>query len=161
MWSSPIPTAIDALSPRLIKAYRRTSYVTQTTEVRIGHRSTAMDRLLARFGSTSAVFVTAWNPHSRLTPLRSNQRMQDRLREFLRRQVTLPAHGSWRRWREDHVLVFADPRLVIRIARRFRQTAVVVVKAGQAAALTTSLPSFSPRNSMPNARGAFSSPSTI
>ena len=32
------------------------------TTIRVGRRSTAVDRLLSRHGARTAVFVTAWNP---------------------------------------------------------------------------------------------------
>ena len=87
--------------------------------------------------------------------------MQDRPKLRLRRRVTLPAEGSWRGRREEHVLVLAAPGLVTRLARQFRQAAVVIVKRGQGAALTISFPVFSPVNNMPSARGALASPSTM
>jgi len=150
-----------ALTARLLNAYRHTRYVTDCVTVRIGHQSIAMDELLAAHRARTAMFVTAWNPMSHPKQLRWNQRMQERLQARLRRCLTLPAEGVWRRWREEHVLAFAAPAFVLRLARQFRQTAVVVVKRGQAAALMTSFPVFSPVNSMPRARGAFSNPSTM
>ncbi len=146
---------------RLLHAWRKTSYVVDTAQVLIGRRSPAMDALLTAHGARAAVFVTAWNPMSHPMPVGRNRRMQERLRGRLRRYVALPAEGSWRRWREEHVLVFADPRIVFRVARQFHQAAVVVLRCGHTAALMTSFPVFSPRNSIPNASGAFSSPSTI
>lgn len=148
------------LSAKLLIAYRRTRYSADTVEVSIGCRSLAMDAVLASHRARVAVFVTAWNPMSRRKPLAWNQRMQRRLDSSLRRYRVMPAAGSWRSWREEHVLVFADHRPVLQLARRFRQAAVVVVRRGQSAALMTSLPVFSLRNSIPNARGALSSPST-
>jgi len=56
-----------------------------------------------------------------------NRRMQHRLRERLRRQQTAPAESALRNWREDMLFVRADPRLVLRLARRFRQCAIVVL----------------------------------
>lgn len=53
----------------------------------------------------------------------------------LRHRVVLPAEGSLHRWREAHLLVAGDPRPVLRLARRFRQRGVVVVKRGRAARL--------------------------
>ena len=148
------------LSARLLDAYRHTRYEAGTAAAFITRRSADMDRLLAAHRVRTAVFVTAWNPLSRRMPVRWNTRMQGRLKQRLRRCVTLPAQGSWRRWREDHFLVLAPLRLVVRLAREFRQAAVVIVKRGQAAALMISLPVFSPVNNMPSARGALSSPST-
>jgi hypothetical protein len=149
------------LPPRLLNAYRRTHYSVGLIEVTINRRSAEMDNLLAAHRARTGVFVTAWNPLSRRMPIHWNQRMQGRLKSRLRRWVTLPAVGSWRRWREEHFLVLAHPGMVKRLARQFRQLAVVTVKRGQAAALTISFPVFSPLNSMPNATGALSSPSTM
>jgi hypothetical protein len=110
-----------------------------------------MDKLLARYRARTGVFLTAWNPLSHRMPRQWNQRMQSRLLDRLRRRTALPASGSWRRWREEHLLVLADPRLVVRLARQFRQAAVVVVRRGQPAALTISFPVFSPLNNIPKA----------
>jgi hypothetical protein len=149
------------LSPRLLNAWRQTRYVAGEAEVRIGRKSPAMDKLLTGYGARTGVFVTAWNPLSRLMPIRWNQRMQIRLKARLRRRTTLPAAGEWRSWREEHLLVLAEPGLILRLARQFRQAAIVVVRRGQAAALMTSFPVFSPLNNIPRAAGAFSSPSTM
>jgi len=91
MWNSPTPTGIDQLTPRLLQVYRRTSYAVNNVVVRIGRRSPALDSLLAKYGATVGVFITAWNHRSRLKPPRWNERLQDRLRQRLRHQVTLPA----------------------------------------------------------------------
>jgi hypothetical protein len=149
------------LPARLLKAYRQTRYSAGNAEIRIAHRSPEIDVLLATHGARVGVLLTAWNPMSRRMPPGWNRRMQKRLRQRLRRYSTVPAEGSWRRWQEQHVLLFADPRFALNLARQFRQAAIVVLKRGQPAALITSFPVFSPRNSMPSARGAFSSPSTM
>jgi hypothetical protein len=94
-----------------------------------------MDALLARRNARTGVFVTAWNPLSRAMPPGWNRRMQQRLSERLRRYVTLPARGSLRRWHEEHLLVAADKRPVMRLARLFRQRGVVLVARHQPARL--------------------------
>ena len=149
------------LPAALLKAYRQTRYIAGNVDVRIARRSPEMDALLAAHGARAGVLLTAWNPWSRRMPPGWNRRMQKHLQQRLRRYSTVPAEGSWRRWQEQHLLLFADPRFALNLARQFRQTAIVVLKRGQPAALITSFPVFSPRNSMPNARGAFSSPSTM
>jgi hypothetical protein len=146
---------------RLLKAYRQTSYIAGKVEVRIARRSSAMDALLIAHGTRAGVFLTAWNPFSRRMPPEWNRRLQQGLKQRLRRYSTVPADGSWQRWHEEHLLLFADLRFAMKLARQFRQAGIVVVKRGQPAALMTSLPVFSPRNSIPNAIGAFSNPSTI
>lgn len=123
------------MTPRLLRAWRATDYVVDAAVVRIGRCSPAMDALLGRTGARTSVFVTAWNPFSRAMPAGWNRRMQRRLEERVRRQVTFPASGSLRRWREAHLLVAADPRRVVRLARLFRQGGVVLVARHQAARL--------------------------
>ena len=88
---------------RMLIAYRKTSYKAAGIEVRIGRRSPAMDRLLSSHGVREAVFITAYNPFSRVMPPGWNQRMQLRLAQVLRRRQCLPAQGSWRRWSEAHL----------------------------------------------------------
>ncbi|MGA3401167.1 MAG: DUF3293 domain-containing protein [Acetobacteraceae bacterium] len=130
----PGPRA-GTVSPRLLRAYRATGYVVDGVVVRIGRRSPAMDALLHRIGAPSGVFVTAWNPLSRAMPTGWNRRMQRCLSERLRRYASLPADGSLRRWHEAHLLVAADPRPVVRLARLFRQRGVVLVAPRHAARL--------------------------
>jgi hypothetical protein len=119
------------LRHRLLRAYLRTAYVSAGITVRVGHR--APDALLA--GTKVAVFVTAWNPMSRRMPEGWNRRMQLRLRQRLRRFTIADAESSLLRWHEAMLLVTGDPRPLIRIARIFRQCAVVVVRRGQPARL--------------------------
>jgi hypothetical protein len=121
------PVHPAAIAPRLMRLWRATDYVVDTVLVRIGRRSTAMDALLARIGAHTGVFVTAWNPLSRAMPPGWNRRMQGHLSERLRRYVSRPAGGSLRRWHEAHLLVAADKRPIVRLARVFRQRGVVLV----------------------------------
>jgi hypothetical protein len=120
---------------RLLRAYRATRYVAQGTEIRIGRRSPAMDALLRRHRAQVGVLLTAWNPFSRRMPTAWNDRMQRRLTERLRRVVTLPADGAFRRWHEAHLLALSSPARMLPLARRFRQHAVVVVRVRQLARL--------------------------
>lgn len=138
MWNSPAPTrSADRAqpSPRLLRAYRETHYRAGGTDVRIGRRSPAMDALLARHNARRGVFVTAWNPRSRRMPAGWNARMQQHLRQRLRRALCLPADGAGRHWREDHVLVLTPPAWAMRAAAIFRQHAVIVVRRGRTARL--------------------------
>ena len=61
--------------------------------------------------------------------------MDAALRRYVRRLPVVPGEGAARGWREEHLLVVADPRRVAVLGRRFRQAAVVVVRRGQAARL--------------------------
>jgi Protein of unknown function (DUF3293) len=135
------------MHPALLHAYHQTGYQAAGIDIRIGRRCPAMDRLLVSHGARAGVFITAYNPHSRRMPPGWNRRMQGRLRLALRRRLVLPARGSWRGWCEAHLLVFADPRPVQQLARRYRQYAIVIVRPGQPACLmiisrTVAGPSF-------------------
>jgi Protein of unknown function (DUF3293) len=125
--------------PALLRAYRRTSYVAAGTTIRIGRRSLAMDHLLLTRGARTAAFITACNPRSRPMPPAWNRRMQKRLRIAVRRHPVLPADGRWRRWCEAHLLVFADPRPMRKLARIYRQNAIVIVRLRQPAQLAPTL----------------------
>ena len=80
----------------------------------------------------SWAFITAWNPCSHRMPDGWNHRMQQRLRERLRRHQTAPAESVLRNWREDMLFVRADPRQVLRLARLFRQRAIVALRGRRA-----------------------------
>jgi hypothetical protein len=119
------------LRPALLRAYRNTCYEAAGIQIRIGIYSAATDRLLLTHGARSAAFITAYNPFSRMMPLHWNQRMQAGLLRALSRRRVLLAGGSLGRWSEAHFLVFGDPRPVRRLARRYRQCAIVIVHLGQ------------------------------
>ena len=126
MTASPIP-------PHLLRAYRQTGYLVAGITIRIDRRVPLV--MFAAVDSRTAVIVTAWNPMSRRMPDGWNRRMQQRLRQSLRRFVVLDAEGSLQRWREAMLLVGGDLRPVIRIAARFRQRGVVVLRRGRTATL--------------------------
>ena len=128
-------TAPPQLSPRLLRNYRATRYSADGIEIRIGRRSATVDGLLARHGARSAVLVTAWNPLSLKRPDGWNRRMQCRLRQHSKRAVVLSAEGALGQWREAHLLVLAPLPWVNRLARQFRQNAVVSVSPGRKARL--------------------------
>jgi hypothetical protein len=134
-----IDRSIGALRPALLRAYRRTRYEAAGITIRIGRRSLAMDRLLLTRRVRTAVFITAWNPCSRPKPPAWNRRMQARLRRAVRRRLFLPASGHWRGWCEAHLLVFADPRPVQKLARIYRQNAIVILRFRQPAQLAPTL----------------------
>jgi hypothetical protein len=127
------------LRPTLLRAYRRTRYEAAGISIRIGRRCAAADRLLLSHGVRSAVLVSACNPFSRKMPHGWNQRMQQRLRQALRRHAILSGTGSLGRWSEAHWLVFGDPRPVQRLARLYRQNGIVIVRRGQTAQVVIGL----------------------
>lgn len=115
----------------LLRAYRNTCYEADGIQIRVGRRSAATDRLLLTYGARTGVLITAYNPFSRLMPLAWNHRMQARLLQALRRHRILPARGLLGRWSEAHLMVFGDPRPLRRLARRYRQNAIVIVRLRQ------------------------------
>lgn len=120
---------------RTLRAYRRTTYEAGGIAVRIGWRARGMDGLLRAHGCRTGVFITAWNPRSRRMPPGWNRRRQIALAERLRGMTVLVAQGAWRGWHEAHLLVLDHPGRVRRLARLFRQHAVVQVRIGQRARL--------------------------
>ncbi len=121
------------LRPSLLRAYHLTSYHAAGQAVRIGCHPPGS--LLAHLRSRHAVFITAWNPLSRRMPRGWNDRAQRRLELHLRRFRSLNGHGSLGTWHEAHLLVAGHPGAISRIARRFRQSAIVVLQQGRKARL--------------------------
>ncbi|MGE4044384.1 MAG: DUF3293 domain-containing protein [Acetobacteraceae bacterium] len=119
------------VSPRLLRAYRATTYAVLGIPIRLGSRSRAADALLRRSGAQEGILVTAWNPLSRRMPAGWNHRMQANLRQALHRDRLLPAEGRLGAWHEEHVLVLAPLRAILPVARRFRQAAVVALRPGR------------------------------
>ena len=67
--------------------------------------------------------------------------MQHHLQEHLRHHHTVPAESSLGRWREEMLLVRADACIVRRLARIFRQCAIVVLRGRSVRlVLTTPVP---------------------
>lgn len=116
-------------------AFLRTAYEAAGITCRIGTRSAAMDAFLRSRSRSSAGFVTAWNPFSRPMPRGWNARMQSRLRVAARGNVLAAGWGRGERWAEHHLLIAGDPRCLARLARRFRQHAIVLLAPGRPARL--------------------------
>jgi hypothetical protein len=113
----------------LARAYRLTCYRCGPATLRIGRRCPALDRVVGR---QTLVLLTAWNPLSRLMPAGWNRRVQRRLRAQLRHRRVIDGSGALGRWHEDLLGVIGDRRPAVRLARRFRQRAVVVLRRRQA-----------------------------
>jgi Protein of unknown function (DUF3293) len=123
------------VTPRLLRAYRKTEYTVAGLVIRIGQRSPALDALLARYGAREGVLITAWNPRSRRMPEGWNRRAASNLTAMLRGVPLLPAAGRLRRWQEAHVLALGPAARFARPARRFRQNAIVRVASRHVAKL--------------------------
>ncbi len=122
-------------TPAAERAYRASVYAAAGAVVRVGRPCASLDRLLRSHQARTGVFVTAWNPMSRRMPDGWNRRMQTALGQRLRRYPALPATGGFRRWHEAHWLVLAAPPVGRRLARLFRQRAVVELRVRQPARL--------------------------
>ncbi|MCX8133858.1 MAG: DUF3293 domain-containing protein [Roseococcus sp.] len=116
-------------------AYRASLYRAGEVAVRVGRRSASADRWLARHGAPQGVFLTAWNPLSRPMPGRWNAQAMAALRRALRPAPHVEGEGALGRWRERMLLAALSLRAARRLARRFRQAAVVVVPRGRPARL--------------------------
>ncbi len=115
-----------------VLAYLATKYSACGVTVRIGRRA---DHLLRLIGAREACFLGADNPRSRRMPPGWNRRARLRLAATLRRVPTWPATGTWRGWSEAHTLAaLPTPRARV-LARRFRQSAIVVLRQGAPAGL--------------------------
>jgi hypothetical protein len=117
----------------MLRAYRLTRYRANGCEIRIGRR--APNALFAAIDSRTGTLLTAWNPLSRRMADGWNERMQRRLKLRLRRRVVLDAEGSLHDWREEMLLVGGPAAPAIRLARQFRQRAVVTLRRGAPARL--------------------------
>ncbi|WP_137127699.1 DUF3293 domain-containing protein [Roseomonas sp. HF4] len=112
----------------LLRGWRGTGFEAGGAVGRLGRRSPGMDAVLAAAGVRQAVVLGAWNPASRRWPARRNVAMQARLMLRARRLRVLealgrPARGAWKP--EPHLVVPGDARPAIRLARVFRQHAVL------------------------------------
>jgi hypothetical protein len=131
--SNSTTRAKPSAPPLLLRAYRLTRYRAAGHAIRIDRL--VPDALFDRLAVRAAVVLTAWNPRSRRMPEGWNRRMQQRLRQWLRRRVVVEAEGSLHRWHEAMLLVAGDVRPAIRLAARFRQRGVVILRRGQKARL--------------------------
>jgi hypothetical protein len=134
------PARYQRISPRLLRAYRLTRYRAVGYEIHIGQR--VPDALFSQLQSRTGMLLTAWNPFSRRMPDGWNATMQGQLRQRLRRFSVLEAEGSLRGWREAMLLVSGPPERTIRLARQFRQHAVVALRQGARTRLILLRPSF-------------------
>ncbi|WP_051212885.1 DUF3293 domain-containing protein [Rubritepida flocculans] len=116
-------------------AYRASLYRAGAVAVRVGRRSASADRWLLRHGAAQGVFLTAWNPLSRPMPGRWNARAMAALRRALGPAAHETGEGALGRWREAMLLAALSRTAARRLARRFRQAAVVLVPRGRPARL--------------------------
>ncbi|WP_244460061.1 DUF3293 domain-containing protein [Roseomonas fluvialis] len=120
------------VGPRLARGWRITDFAAAGAVVRVGRRSSELDRLLRRAGVRHGAFVGAWNPCSRRAPRWRNDAALARLRAVATRRGIAHHDGAGcaarPAWSEDHLLLLGDWRRAMVLAHRFGQHAVVVVR---------------------------------
>ena len=119
------------LNASTLRIYAACAYEVAGAALRIGRRAPAIDRLLLGAGARDAVLMTACNPLGRRKPPGWNSRMMARLREAVRHRITFPGESGSGPWREAQILVLCAPAWGVRIARQFRQNAVLLLRRGQ------------------------------
>jgi hypothetical protein len=129
----------------LVSAYKATDYVAHgnrcSVVIRIGYRSLAVDRLLARMNVRNGAFVTAWNPFGNGLSLEANKHWDCRLKRYLSVGGFVFVEGEGRgrtsEWPpEPSIFAFGISRTeASAIGRRYRQNAVVYVSGGRPAEL--------------------------
>jgi hypothetical protein len=122
------------------EAYRLTLYRAGKVIVRVGRRSALAEAWMAQHRAREAGFITAWNPMSRVMPSRWNEAAQARLRRDLRGRPMAAGEGKLGRWREEMLLVAAPKGSLLRLARRYRQAAVVWLVRGRRTSLISTAP---------------------
>ncbi|CAM4374015.1 DUF3293 domain-containing protein [Corallococcus sp. ZKHCc1 1396] len=147
----------DELPEALRRAFQATAYVIRAHPrvgdlkhvLRVGAPHPLLDAALSAHGHASWAFLTAWNPHARAHPPRTNERLQHTLRGLLENggHPCVPAVGvaDDRRWFEESLFV---PGMSRDEARRtgalFLQKAVLWGRVGGVAELVGCLGCPSP-----------------
>ncbi len=132
MSAGVLPRALSGVlpvTPKVLRAYRLSAYRAGGLDVRIGRRVSGVA------GRGDIVFVSACNPGGRRYPDGWNARMMTRLYERLRGVPYVDGEGRLGRWGEPLVAAWLPLARGKRLARLFRQNAVVLVRRGQVARL--------------------------
>jgi hypothetical protein len=120
---------------QLSRAYRVSCYFAGVHAVRIGQGAPALDALLRCWRVPEGVFIAAGNPRSRRMPAGWNARRHALLRERLWGLPYTEGKGGARRWWEAHCFIGISVARGKRLARLFRQTAMVALRRGAKARL--------------------------
>ena len=115
-------------SARLARAYRAACYFAGEHAARIGQRAPALEALLQCWRVPEGVFIAAGNPFSRRMPQGWNARRQAALRDRLRRLHYFEGRGGAKRWWEAHCFIGISAARGKRLARLFRQNAMVALR---------------------------------
>ena len=115
---------------QLFRAFRASCYFAGAHAARIGQRAPALDALLRSWRAQEGVFIAAGNPLSRRMPSGWNARRDVALRERLRRLHYVEGQGGAKRWWEAHCFIGISAARGRRLARLFRQNAMVALRRG-------------------------------
>lgn len=116
----------------VLRSYRSSRYSAGPVTVWIGVRPAGVP---ASWRGRDLALLSAANPGGRRRPDGWNRRMMARLSETLRRIPHWHGEGRLGRWSEPLLLAAIGRRRATVLARRFRQNAIVQVRAGRNAAL--------------------------
>ena len=119
----------------LFRAYRASCYFAGAHAARIGQRAPALDALLGSWRAAEGVFIAAGNPFSRRMPDGWNTRRHAALCERLRGLHYVEGRGGAKRWWEAHCFIGISAARGRRLARLFRQNAMVALRRGAKARL--------------------------
>ena len=120
---------------QLSRAFRASCYFAGAHGARIGKRAPALDALLGSWRAQEGVFIAAGNPFSRRMPQSWNARRHAALRERLRGLQYVEGRGGAKRWWEAHCFIGISAARGRRLARLFRQNAMVALRRGAKARL--------------------------
>ena len=115
---------------QLLRAYRASCYSAGEHAARIGHRAPGLHALLRSWRVQEGVFIAAGNPFSRRMPSGWNARRHAALRERLRGLLYVEGWGGAKRWWEAHCFIGIGAARGRRLARLFRQNAMVALRRG-------------------------------
>ena len=120
---------------QLFQAYRASCYLAGAHAARIGQRAPGLDALLGSWRVQEGVFIAAGNPFSRRIAEGWNARRHTALRERLWRLHYVEGRGGAKRWWEAHCFIGISAARGRRLARLFRQNAMVALRRGAKARL--------------------------
>ena len=120
---------------KLERDYRASCYFAGAYFARIGQRAPALDALLRHWRVQEGVFIAAGNPFSRRMAVGWNARRHALLRERLRGLPHVEGKGGVKRWWEAHYFIGISAARGKRLARLFRQNAMVALRRGAKARL--------------------------
>ena len=120
---------------QLFRAYRASCYFAGAHAARIGQRAPGLDALLGSWRAAEGVFIAAGNPFSRRMAEGWNARRHAALCERFRGLHYVEGRGGAKRWWEAHYFIGICEARGRKLARLFRQNAMVALRRGAKARL--------------------------